>query len=166
MTPAGSPPQVGTAAPAFTLEDTHGTPVELASLRGRPVLLVFFPHAFTPLCTGELDDLRDAADLEGVQVLGICCDPAESLRAFADQQGYVFPLLSDFWPHGAVATAYGVLFEPRGFATRASFLLDADGVVRWSVVNGPGDTRDVTAYADALAALAGAGAGGAPHPLP
>ena len=149
-------PEVGLPAPDFVLEDTHGTPVELRALRGAPVLLVFFPHAFTGTCTGELRELREqvaAAQLRGVQVLGISCDPSSALRVFAEQEDLGFELLSDFWPHGAVSRDYGVFFEPRGFATRGSFLIDAEGVVSWSVVNGPGDARDVTAYAAAVAAL-------------
>jgi mycoredoxin-dependent peroxiredoxin len=76
-----------------------------------------------------------------------------TLRAWAEDQRYTFPLLSDFWPHGAVARAYGVFNEDAGFATRGSFLVDASGVLRWSVVNGPGQARDIGAYREALAAL-------------
>lgn len=154
-----TPPPVGSPAPDFTLEDTHGAPVSLSGLRGRRVLVVFFPHAFTPTCTGELAAIRD--DLHGrtlvgrndVAVLGVSCDPSPALKVFAEQQGVGFDLLSDFWPHGQVARSYGVFLESRGFATRASFLLDEQGTVRWSVVNGPGEARDTTAYAAALAAL-------------
>lgn len=156
MTLAPGSVVVGEPAPDFTLEDTHGTPVTLSGLTGTPVLIVFFPHAFTPVCTGELTELRQALpglENAGVRVLAISCDPAEALRVFAEQEDLGFALLSDFWPHGAVSTAYGVFFEPRGFATRGSFLLDEAGVVRWSVVNGPGDARDTVAYTDAVAAL-------------
>ncbi|NHC12527.1 peroxiredoxin [Motilibacter deserti] len=157
-----TPPAVGTPAPDFELEDQHGTPLRLSALRGRPVLLVFFPHAFTPTCTGELCAVRDelaetdeqASGLEGVQVVGVSCDPSPALRVFAQREGITYPLLSDFWPHGDVSRAYGVFFEPRGFATRGTFLLDAEGLVRWSVVNGPGEARDPADYRAAVAALA------------
>jgi len=153
-TAQASPPAVGDVAPDFTLEDQHGRPVTLSALRGAPVLLMFFPHAFSPICTGELDDLSETHGLGGVQVLGISCDPGEALREFADRHGpRDTRLLSDFWPHGAVSRAYGVFFEPRGFPVRGSFLLDEEGVVRWSLVNGPGEQRDADAYAAAVAAL-------------
>lgn len=154
MTQAG--PEVGAPAPDFTLEDAHGTPVTLSTLRGAPVLLVFYPHAFTGTCTYELTEIREArasGRFDGVQLLGISCDPSAALRVFAEQERLELPLLSDFWPHGEVSRRYGCFFEPRGFATRGSFLVDAAGVLRWSVVNGPGDARDVDAYAAAVAAL-------------
>ena len=87
-------------------------------------------------------------------MIGVSCDPSPALKVFAQREGISFPLLSDFWPHGAVSRAFGVFFEPRGFATRGTFLLDHEGVVRWSVVNGPGDARDPADYRAAVAALA------------
>ena len=149
--------QVGEPAPDFELTDHTGARVKLSDHRGKsPVALVFYPYAFSGICTGELCEIRDnpgvfaAAD---VQVLGISCDPMWSLRAYAEAQGYQFPLLSDFWPHGAVARQYGVFLEERGMATRGTFLVDVDGVLRWSVVNGPGEARPLAAYAEAVAAL-------------
>jgi len=117
---------------------------------------VFFPFAFSRTCTGELCEIRD--DLgsfsgAGVQVLGVSCDPVHSLRTWGEQEGYDFPLLSDFWPHGVVAQRYGVFFEAAGMATRGTFLVDSSGVLRWSVVNGPGQARDIAAYREAVAAL-------------
>ncbi len=156
-------PHVGDTAPDFELDDEHGTPVSLSSLLAPTgaALLVFFPHAFTPTCDGELgalkagfDDLQAASGPAGVQVAGICCDPTSALRAFAEQNDLPFPLLSDFWPHGEVSRRYGAFVEPRGFAMRASFLVDRDGLVLWSVVNGPGDARDVADYEAALRARA------------
>lgn len=149
--------EIGQAAPDVELKDHQGQLVRLSDFRGKqPVALVFYPFAFSGICTGELCEIRDnfALFAEGnVQVLGISCDPVWSLRAFAEAQGYQFPLLSDFWPHGAVATAYGVFNEQAGMAVRGTFLLDADGVVRWSVVNAPGEARPLTAYREAVAAL-------------
>jgi peroxiredoxin len=150
-------PEVGQEAPDFELTDQHGQAVRLSELRGRAdVVLVFFPHAFTPTCTGELCTIRDEGPefgREGVVTLGVSCDPGPALKAFAEAEGIEYPLLSDFWPHGEVARAYGVFFEPRGFATRGTFVIDRAGVVRWKVVNGPGDARSTDDYRQALAAL-------------
>ncbi|MFI2752414.1 peroxiredoxin [Cellulomonas sp. P22] len=151
-------PQVGELAPDLTLPDTHGTPVTLSALRGTPVVIVFVPFAFSGICTGELCELRDniaAFDDAGVRLLVVSCDPMFSLRAWAEHEGYTFDLLSDFWPHGDVASAYGVFDAERGRAVRGSFLIDADGVLRWSVVNPAGQARDLAGYREALAALAG-----------
>ncbi len=86
-------------------------------------------------------------------MVGISCDPKHALRAWADAEGYKFPLLSDFWPHGEVAQRYGVFMPGLGFAARGSFLVDAAGVLRWATVQGPGEPRDTQAYRDALAAV-------------
>jgi peroxiredoxin len=149
--------EVGQSAPDFELKDHNGNPVRLSDLRGKqPVVLVFYPFAFSGICTGELCEIRDNLSVfadGNVQVLGISCDPMWSLRAFAKDQGYEFPLLSDFWPHGAVAQQYGVFVERTGMATRGTFLIDVDGVVRWSVVNAPGEARPLAAYREAIAAL-------------
>jgi len=148
--------ELGSSAPGFTLPDTHGTPVHLADLRGKPIVLVFFPFAFSGICTGELCELRDNIEefeQAGVTVLGISCDATFAQRAWAEQQGITFEVLSDFWPHGETARAYGVFDEDRGRALRGSFLIDADGLVRWSVVNQPGQVRDFEGYRLALAAL-------------
>jgi len=148
--------ELGSSAPDFTLPDTHGTPVHLADLRGKPIVVVFFPFAFSGICTGELCELRDNIEefeQAGVTVLGISCDATFAQRAWAEQQGITFEVLSDFWPHGETARAYGVFDEDRGRALRGSFLIDADGLVRWSVVNQPGQARDFEGYRLALAAL-------------
>lgn len=150
-------PQIGSAAPDLTLPDHEGQPFTLSDLQGHSaVLLVFYPFAFSGTCTGELCALRDdigSFRTAGVQVVGVSCDPRHALRAWAAQEGYDFPLLSDFWPHGEVARTYGVFFEPAGMATRGSFLVDREGVLRWSVVNGPGEARDLAAYLEAVASL-------------
>lgn len=146
----------GDPAPDFTLPDAHGTPVHLADLRGTPVVLVFFPGAFSGVCTGEVQELRDhVEDFEsaGAQLLAISCDTTHVQRAWAEQEGLNFDLLSDFWPHGEVARAYGALNETTGRAQRASFLVDADGIIRWSVLNEPGQPRDLDGYREALARL-------------
>ncbi len=152
-------PQVGVPAPDFRLNDQHGQQVALSDFRGDAhVALVFFPFAFSGLCTGELCEIRDnLADFAGagVQVVGISCDPMYSLRAFADAEGYEFPLLSDFWPHGSVARSYEVFDDGRGRPERGSFLIDRGGILRWSVVHPSGQPRPVAAYREAIAALAG-----------
>jgi peroxiredoxin len=147
----------GDPAPDFTLNDTHGTPVHLSdALAEGPVLVVFFPFAFSGICTGELCELRDNIEdfqTAGVRLLAISCDAMFSLKAFAEHEGYAFDLLSDFWPHGAVSSSYGVFNADRGLAVRGSFLIDSNGIVRWSVVNQPGQARDFEGYRAALAEL-------------
>jgi mycoredoxin-dependent peroxiredoxin len=132
-------PAVGTPAPDFTLRDQFGQDVTLSSFAGnKAVALVFYPWAFSNVCTGEMNGIRDRLDefmTFDTEVLAISTDPTYSLRVFADRDGLNFPLLSDFWPHGAVATAYGVFDSQLGVARRSSFVIDKAGVVRWSVHN-------------------------------
>lgn len=153
-------PRLGEPAPDFTLRDQHGQDVTLSELRGQSAaLVVFYPFAFSGICTGELTEIRDevAAFTDSrVQVLAVSCDPMFSLRAWSEAKGYDFALLSDFWPHGDVARAYGVFNDAVGCAVRGSFLVDTDGVLRWSVVNGMGEARDLAQYRKAVADLAAA----------
>lgn len=149
--------EIGAPAPDFTLKDQFGQEVKLSDFAGeKNVVLVFVPFAFTGICTGELCEMRDnlgAFEAADVQVIAISCDPTPSQRVWADKEGYTFPVLSDFWPHGAVAQAYGVFKEDTGFALRGSFLIDTKGLLRWSVVNQPGQARPLVAYQEAIAAL-------------
>lgn len=150
------PLAVGDLAPDFTLNDTHGTPVRLADLRGEPVLVVFVPMAFTGTCTSEVCEISDNfAEFEdaGVRVLAITCDPSPSQKVWQETEKLRFDLLSDFWPHGEVAQAYGVFNAERGTAVRASFLLDAGGVVRERIVNPGGQARDFSWYRSAVGVL-------------
>ena len=152
------PPDVGRRAPELVLRDQHGQTVALSSYLGTSaVVLMFFPFAFSRVCTGELRAVRDAVPpaADGAQVLGISCDPMFSLRAFADQEGLRFPLLSDFWPHGAVARAYGVLDERAGCATRSTFIVDRAGVLRWQVHNAMPQARDIEEQARVLSEVVG-----------
>ncbi|MFI7538066.1 peroxiredoxin [Streptosporangium sp. NPDC049376] len=147
---------VGSPAPDFELKDQHGTPVKLSDHRGKKVVLIFYPLAFSGVCHGELCALRDgfiANAPEDVQVLTVSVDSVFTHRAWADQEGYTFPLLSDFWPHGQVAQAYGVFDEEKGIATRGTFVIDGEGVVRWSVVNPIPQARDIAEYLRVLADL-------------
>ena len=148
---------VGDQAPELSLRDQNGATVALSDYRGRKsVLLVFYPFAFSGICTGELSEIRD--DLESFagerrEVLAISCDPVYTLRAWADQQSYFFPLLSDFWPHGEVARRYGVFDEERGMAVRGTYLVAPDGRVAWSLVAGAGERRDFAGYHEAVERL-------------
>jgi peroxiredoxin (alkyl hydroperoxide reductase subunit C) len=149
------PLDVGGQAPDFTLKDQNNQEWRLSEFRDdRNVLLVFFPLAFSGICAGELDHLRDhLAEFTDVQVLTVSVNSVYTLRAWSDQRGYDFPLLSDFWPHGMVAQDYGVFNDKNGFANRGTFLVDTDGVVRFAEMNGPGEARDQTVWKRAVAAL-------------
>ncbi len=148
---------VGDDAADFTLRDQNNEEVTLSWFRGKQaVLIIFYPLAFTGICTGELTRVRDdlaSFQNDDVQVLTISVDSAYSHKIFADREGYEFPLLSDFWPHGAVAQAYGAFNEQAGIANRGTFLVDAGGVVRFTEMNGPGDGRDPAAWLDAIKSL-------------
>ena len=147
----------GAVAPDFTLKDQHGQPVTLSSYRGaKDVLLVFFPLAFTGICQGELDEIRDhLGDYvnDETQTLAISVGPPPTHKVWATQSGFTFPVLSDFWPHGEVAQAYGVFNEDSGFANRGTFLVDRSGVVRFAECKQPGEPRDQKVWAEALRAL-------------
>jgi peroxiredoxin len=148
---------LGEPAPDFTLRDQFGQDVTLSSFRGqKAVAVVFYPYAFSGVCTSEMAGIRDrlAEFLTfDTEVLGISCDPLFALRAFADVDGLNFPLLSDFWPHGEVSRAYGVFDERSGAARRSSYVLDREGVVRWAVHNKPSEGRDLDEHVRQLQAL-------------
>jgi peroxiredoxin len=148
---------IGSVAPDFELSDQHGSKVSLSSFKGKKnVVLLFIPFAFTGTCTGELCAMRDdlsAFQNENVELLAVSCDSMFTQRVWAEKEGYQFPVLADFWPHGAVAQAYGIFDEARGCALRGTFVIDKEGVVRWQVVNGLGDARSNDDYKAALAAL-------------
>ncbi|WP_131747079.1 peroxiredoxin [Frankia sp. Cppng1_Ct_nod] len=148
---------VGAVAPDFTLHDQNNEEVTLAEFRGRRnVVLLFYPLTFTGICQGELCAVRDdlsSFQNEDVQVLAVSVDSPYAHKVWADREGYDFPLLADFWPHGEVARSYGVFEEAKGFAVRATFIINKDGVVHWKVVNGPGEARDHAEYLKALAVL-------------
>jgi mycoredoxin-dependent peroxiredoxin len=157
VTTSSAPLTIGAVAPDFTLRDQHGAEFSLSALTAeKNVVLVFFPFAFSGICTGELDEIRDHLERfvsDDLQVLCISCDSMFALRAWADIQGYFFPLLSDHWPHGAIAGAYGVLSQANGAPLRGTFLIGRDRVIGWTLVNGPGDRRDFSELPAAVAAL-------------
>ncbi|WP_046469859.1 peroxiredoxin [Allosalinactinospora lopnorensis] len=149
--------EAGQSAPDFALTDQHGQAVRLSDFRGRKnVVLVFYPLAFSGVCSGELCELRDnISDFEtdDVQLLSVSVDSMFAHRAWAEQENLEYPLLSDFWPHGETAKAYGVFDEDKGVAVRGTFLIDKEGVIRWKVVNPISEARDVDSYRKALAEL-------------
>ena len=148
---------IGKPAPDFSLVNQFGETVSLSSFKGKKnVVVLFYPFAFSGICTGELCALRDdlsAFHNDDAELLAISCDPMYSLKAYGEAEGYSFQLLADFWPHGDVAKSYGVFLEEKGFATRGTFIIDKKGILRWQIVNGPGEARDVADYKEALAAL-------------
>lgn len=156
--PGLTPLPVGTEAPDFRLRDQNNEVVRLADFRGtKAVLLVFYPWAFTSICTGELGRLRDnigAFANDRVQVLTISIDSSFTHKIFAQRDGLNFPLLADFWPHGAVAQAYGVFNTDAGVANRGTFLVDTDGIIRFSEVNEIGVGRDPEVWLRAIDELA------------
>lgn len=149
--------EIGQVAPDFELRDQHGQSVSLSSLRGsKAVVLIFYPFAFSSVCTGELHDIRDnltAFDSVDVQLLAVSCDPMYSLRAFADNDRLTFPLLSDFWPHGEVSAAFGVFNHTRGCSSRSTFIIDKEGLVRWTMHHSLPDARDMSEYARVVSEL-------------
>ncbi|WP_405057549.1 peroxiredoxin [Kribbella sp. NBC_01505] len=145
---------VGSPAPDFNTRNQYGEEIRLGQYAGRPVVLVFYPYAFSGVCTSELAALRDRPELlASAEFLAISCDAMFTLRAYADSQELGFSLLTDYWPHGAIASSYGVLDEDRGCARRATFVIDGDGIVRWSVLNPIPEARNPDDYAQALASL-------------
>lgn len=149
--------QVGEVAPDFTLSNQHGEELTLSELVDEgPVALVFFPLAFSGICTGELCELRDNLAVFNdakVRLVGVSVDSVFSLKVWAEQEGYEFSILSDFWPHGAVAREFGAFVEERGIATRATVIIGEDRKVLASFETSPGEARDFAAYREAVAAL-------------
>ncbi len=152
------PVDVGQPAPDFTLKDQAGNDVTLSAYRGeRNVVLVFYPFTFTGVCEGELCSFRDdLSDFEtaSAQVLAISCDSQYAQQQWAKAQGFTFPVLSDFWPHGAVAREYGVFNEQLGCANRVTFVIDRSGAVIDRFDAPDFDTaRDPSSYRAVLANL-------------
>lgn len=148
---------VGATAPDFTLRDQNQQPVSLSNYRGaKNVLLVFFPLAFTGICQGELDALRDNLpefENDDRAALAISVGPPPTHKIWAVQSGFLFPVLSDFWPHGAVSQAYGVFNDVAGISNRGTFVVDKSGIIRFAEMKQPGEARDQGVWRQALAAL-------------
>ena len=149
--------QVGQPAPDFDLPSSTGERVTLSGLRGQNVVVMFFPFAFTGICTGEVCALSEGlgafGDLDAA-VVSISCDATPTLTRFAEQEGLSYPLLSDFWPHGEVSRAYGVFLDHIGAANRGTFIVDREGNLAWSVVTALGEPRDAAEYTKVLQGLA------------
>ncbi|MCV7031134.1 peroxiredoxin [Mycobacterium sherrisii] len=148
---------VGTTAPDFTLRDQNQQPVTLSSFRGdKNVVLVFFPLAFTKICQGELDQLRDQLprfDNDDSAALAISVGPPPTHKVWAGQSGFTFPVLSDFWPHGEVSRAFGVFNDRAGYPNRGTFVVDRSGIIRFAEMKEPGQARDQQLWIDVLEAL-------------
>ena len=148
---------VGAQAPDFALKDQNNQVVRLADFHGRKaVLLVFYPFTFTGTCQGELTEVSGSLDEfqnDRVQVLAVSVDSTYSHKVWATQQGFDFPILADYWPHGEVAQAYGVFNSGGGFANRGTFLIDRSGTIRFAEQNGPGEPRDPDVWRRALQSL-------------
>jgi peroxiredoxin len=148
-------PAVGQLAPDFTLPSTSGEKLTLSSLRGKPVLLAFFPLAFSGTCTAELCEMRDDHDQfagRGVTVLPISVDHTYSLKEYKAKYNMHVEMLSDF--HRDVSRLYNVLIEDRFYSKRAYFLIDAAGVIRWEhVEDNPSNRRSDAELLAAIDAL-------------
>lgn len=147
---------LGQRAPEFELQDQHGQRISLSRFLGRNVVIVFYPFAFSNVCTGELTLMRD--NLSGLvtdssALVTISCDSIYALRSLADRDGLTFPMLSDFWPHGAVARSYHVFNGQLGAAARSTIVVDREGLIRWQVDNGLSAARDLDVYRKVLAEL-------------
>jgi mycoredoxin-dependent peroxiredoxin len=150
--------ELGGPAPDFTLRDQFGQDVTLSSYRGtKAVLILFYPFAFSGVCTGEMSAIRTRLEeflTFDTEVLAISCDPMFALRVWADTDGLNFPLLSDFWPHGEVCRAYDVFDERTGAPRRSSYVIDKQGMVRWAVHNAMPEGRDLDEHLAQLTAVA------------
>jgi peroxiredoxin len=147
---------IGDAAPNFTARNQHGELVTMSSLRGAPAVIIFYPWAFSSICRDELAAVRDDHGsflALSARVLAVSCDAMFALRAYADIERIGFDLLSDHWPHGAIARAYGVFDEDAGCARRGTFVLDSAGVIKWQQVNQINEPREITAMLSATATL-------------
>lgn len=136
--------QVGEVAPDFELLDEEGKPTRLSSFRGRNVVLVFFPAAFSPICTQELKQIagkKGDYERENAAVIGVSVDNRWSLRAFKRDEGLTATLLSDFHPKGNVAQKYGVFLGETGSAKRGTFVIDNEGVIRGISIKEPKEQR-------------------------
>jgi len=148
---------VGDHAPGFELKNQHGQSVQLSGLLERePVMVVFLPLAFSANCTSEIDVLQHERQRfidAGLTVVVMSVDSTATLRAWADAGSYDFSFLSDFWPHGGVARSFGVLREDRGYAERASFLIDRSGIVRCVIEASLDGIREFSQYEDAISLM-------------
>ena len=146
--------KVGSKAPDFSLPNQDREPVSLEDLRGSRSVIVFIPFAFTKTCEGELCQIRDEFSLfeaAGARVVVITCNALHANRVWAEQHGFEFDILSDWWPHGEVSRKYDTFNEAFGYAERTTYFLDADGVITDVARSDElGVARDWETYRDAL----------------
>lgn len=144
----------GDTAPDFELRDQTGQPVRLSDFRDKKaVVLVFYPFTFTSTCGSELCGIRDRLEVfrnDEVETLAVSVDAPPVHRAWAEQQGYEFPILADFWPHGEVSQAYGVFNDVVGVSERGTFVIDRSGAIVYAEHHGIGEHRDLDAWEQAL----------------
>jgi peroxiredoxin len=147
----------GTPVPEFTLQRDDGGEFTREDLLGKTTVLVFYPFAFSPVCTDQLqvyDEAREDFAAQGVTLYGVSTDASYSQKAFREKLGVSIEQLSDFEPKGEVARAFGAYFEPRGMTNRALVIVGPDGVVRWShLADSPSDLPGVGLIFDGLAAV-------------
>ena len=148
--------QPGTPAPDFTLIDERGERFTREQLLGRTTVLVFYPNAFSPVCTDQFqvyEEVLDELTEHGATLYGVSCDSMWSQKAFKDKLGISIEQLSDFEPKGEASRAFGAYFEPAGFSNRAIVIVGPDGVVQWShEADNPGELPGVNLIFDGLAA--------------
>ena len=150
--------QPGVSAPTFTLHSTPGQTVSLSDFKGQNVILAFYPADWSPVCGDEMalfNQLLEEFRKYNAQLLGVSVDGAWCHMALSNERHYHFPLLSDFEPKGAIAKAYGVYDAKEGVAERALFVIDGQGVIRWSYLSPMGVNPGADGVLDALQALTG-----------
>jgi len=151
--------KVGTKAPGFVLSDQRGEKVDLKSLRGRRVILSFHPLAFTPVCALQmvaLKENKDRFEKLNTVALGLSVDSVPAKHAWAKDLRIVkTELLSDFWPHGAVAKSYGIFRDEDGYSERAVIIIDEEGIVRFSKVYPISEISDMGEIMEQLGKLGG-----------
>lgn len=146
----------GTPAPDFQLPVSPNEKITLSELRGNPVVLVFYPADWSPVCGDQLalyNEIYSEFESHGAKLFGISVDGAYCHVAYAENRKFQFPLLADFEPKGAVSKAYGAYFEPAGFSERALYVIDKNGIIRWSYLSPIGVNPGADGILEALEAL-------------
>jgi peroxiredoxin len=146
----------GTAAPDFQLAVTPDQKLSLSELKGKPVILAFYPADWSPVCGDQMalyNEILSEFQHHGAELLGISVDGIWCHTAFAKDRNLHFPLLADFEPKGAVARSYGVYHDDWGISERALFVIDKDGIIRWSYCSPIGVNPGAEGILEALESL-------------
>ena len=146
----------GTAAPDFTLKSAPDRTLSLSQLRGKPVVIAFYPADWSPVCGDQMalyNEILPDFQEQGAHLLGISVDSVWCHKAFGQARNLHFDLLADFEPKGAVSNAYGAYRKGDGFSERALFVVDANGVIRWSYLSPIGVNPGADGILNALASL-------------